>query len=180
MTENGHITTLKDGAELLIRPLKDDELEPYFRFFSELSKEDIAYLQVDVSDPEVVKQRIKTNPQLNVFRVVALDGDRIVADANLRWPQSGWMAHVGDIRVIIAKDFRRRGLASILYRRLFIQAVKEDLEKLEAQMMPQQESARKCVEKLGFREEGVLPKFVQDVDGNLQDLVIMSARVEGF
>jgi len=170
---------LTNGNKVWIRQLEMDEFDKTFQFFNELPEKDRLYLRVDVSDPEVVRQRLKTNPLINMFRLVAMHEDRLVADATLRWPKHGWTSHVGEVRLIIAKDFRRIGLGTILYRKLFIQAVKEGLLKIEAHMMPQQESARKCVEKLGFREEGKLPGFVMDIDGHLQDLIIMSAQVGG-
>jgi L-amino acid N-acyltransferase YncA len=120
------------------------------------------------------------SPFNNLFRIVAHHEDRIVADASLYWPKHGWLSHVAEARIIIAKDFQRLGLGSILYRKLFIQAVKENLLKIEAYMMPQQTGAKRCVEKLGFKEEGRLPGFVKDIHGNLQDLIIMAANVGGF
>jgi RimJ/RimL family protein N-acetyltransferase len=180
MVKKGQVHQLKNKSKVTIRPMVEDDFNRTLQFFKELPQKDILYLKVDVTDPEVVRQRLKTNPMENVFRIVALNDDKIVADATLRWPKSGWMSHVGEIRVIIAKPFRRIGLASILYQTLFVQAVKMGLEKLEAEMTPQQLSARKSVEKLGFKQEGTLPKFVKDIDGNLQDLIIMSVNVGGF
>lgn len=172
--------TLKDGTEVRLRPSRLEDFEKSLRFFQDLSEEDLLYLRLDVTDPEVVRARLKTDPFYNVFRLVVEKDDRIVADATLRWPKAGWTAHVGEARIIIAPDFRRKGLASILYRELFVQAVKLGLEKIEAHMMPQQVSARRCLEKLGFQEEGVLQGFVKDRDGMLQDLVVMSTEVTGF
>jgi len=180
MEDEGQVRTLADGTEITIQPLKPDEYEKSLQFFKDLPEEDLMYLRVDVRDPEVVRKRLNTNPLENVFRLVVYAEDRIIADATLRWPQAGWMAHVGEIRIIISENFRGKGLATMLYRKLFIHAVRVGLEKIEAHMTPEQLGARKCVEKLGFREEGVLPGFVKDVKGNLRDLVIMSAHVEGF
>lgn len=180
MNLRGQVHKLKDGKEVRIRPIRQDEFERSFEFFSKLPEEDRAYLRVDVSDPDVVKKRLTQNPLENGFRLVALFEDRIVADATLSWPKYGWMAHVGEIRTIISKEFRRLGLASFLYRKLFVQAVKNNLEKIEVQMMPEQLAARKVVEKLGFKEEGVLTGFVKDTQGNLRDLIIISVNIATY
>ncbi len=178
--EESQVLTLKDGSQVKLRRLVEKDYDKSFQFFQDLSDEDRLYLRLDVTDPEVVRARMKTNPRENVFRLIVEHEDKIVADATLRWPHAGWMSHIGEVRIIIANDLRRKGLAAILYRKIFIQAVKEGLEKVEGHMTPQQESARKCMEKLGFREQGVLKGFVKDLSGNLQDLVIMSANVGGF
>lgn len=177
---DGQSHKLKDGSEVIIRPLRQDEFNRSYKFFCDLPEEDRAYLRVDVTDPEVVKVRMATNPLENAFRLVALQNDCIVADGTLTWPDHGWMSHVGEVRVIIAKEYRRLGMATLLYRKLFIQAVKENLEKIEAKMMPEQVSAMKCVERLGFKKEGVLSGFVKDGTGNLRDLIIMSVHVGSF
>lgn len=173
----GKTFKLKNGAKIDLRLMNEDDFERSYRFFNNLPEQDKTYLRVDVSDPEIVRARMKTSPLENVFRIVAVHEDQIVADASLKWPEFGWMSHVGEIRLIISRQFRRLGLASILYREMFIQAAKKRLEKIEVQMMPRHVGARRCVEKLGFREEGVLTNFVKDGESNTHDLIIMSTDI---
>lgn len=180
MKSTGQVHKLKDGTEVTIRPLTPDDYEASLLFFRMLPEEDKIYLRLDVDDPDVVKLRLQGDELEHAFRIAALEGDRIVADGVIQWPRFGWMSHVGEIRTIVAKDFRRRGLAAILFRELFIHGVREGLEKIEARMMPDQVSARRCVERLGFKEEGLLPGFALDVNDKVHDLVIMSTDVEGF
>jgi RimJ/RimL family protein N-acetyltransferase len=180
MVEQGQIHTITDGTEVLIRPLTEEDFDKSFKFFSDLPEEDRLYLRVDVADPEVVRRRLKCEEYLNVFRIVAEEAGLIVGDGVLEWPKFGWMAHVGELRAIVSKDFRRRGLATLLFRQLFIHGVREGLEKFEARMMVDQDRARRCVEKLGFTEEGILPGCAMDLKGETHDLVIMSSSVEGF
>ena len=44
--------------------------------------------------------------------------------------------------------------------------------------MRPQKAARKIFRRLGFSEEAMLPDHVTDMDGNAQDLVVMSLDVE--
>jgi RimJ/RimL family protein N-acetyltransferase len=180
MVEQGQIHTIADGTKVLIRNLTEEDFDKSFKFFTDLPEEDRFYLRVDVTDPEIVRHRLKCEEYLNVFRIVAEEEGRIVGDGVLEWPKFGWMAHVGELRTLVSEDFRRRGLATLLFRQLFIRGVREGLEKFEARMMVDQVRARKCVEKLGFTEEGILPGFVMDLKGESHDLVIMSSDVEGF
>ncbi|MHC4941418.1 MAG: GNAT family N-acetyltransferase [Planctomycetota bacterium] len=180
MEENSQKRILNDGSEVEIRPLTEGDFDKSVRFFKELPGEDRLNLRVDVSDPEVIRQRLKCDDYEDVFRLVALHEDRIVGDGVLQWPKFGWTSHVGEIRAITSADFRRKGLATILFRELFIHGVREGLEKIEARIMVDQTSARACVEKLGFTEEGILPGFAMDISGKIHDLVIMSTNVTGF
>jgi L-amino acid N-acyltransferase YncA len=177
MSEQGQKHKLKNGTEVLIRPSTTDDFEKSLAFFQELPETERLYLRVDVTNPEVVRERLNPPALEHAHRIVALEGDRIVADATLLWPQFGWMSHIGELRVIVNKEFRKHGLATVLFRQLFIFAVKQGLEKLQVKMMPQQEAARSCVERLGFTEEGVLPGFVLDIHGKRQDLVLMSINI---
>jgi len=154
--DQGQIHKINDGTEVIIRPLTREDYDKSLRFFIELPEEDRLHLRVDVRDPEVVRRRLDCEEYQNVFRIVAEFGDRIVGDGMLEWPKFGWMAHVGELRAITSKDFRRRGLATLLFRQLFIYGVRQGLEKFEARMMADQVSIRRCVERLGFTEEGIL------------------------
>jgi len=177
MNNEGQVYKLKNDIDVKVRPLRVDEFEKSYRFFCNLSESDKIYLRVDVSDPEVIRARLKENPIENVYRIAATYNDQIVGEASLTWPRAGWTSHVGEIRVIILRDFRRIGLATYLYRDLFVEAVKNRLKKIEVQMTPYQVSARSCVEKLGFQEEGILRGFVKDGKENKHDLQIMSVQV---
>lgn len=180
MENKGQKHRLNDGTEVLVRPLTEDDFDKSFQFFKELPEENRISLRVDVTDPDVVKQRLKCEGILNIFRVGAFDNGRLVGDGVLEWPQFGWMSHVGNIRFLVAEGFRRRGLASLIFRELFLHGIREGLEKIETKFIAHQTAARKAAEKMGFSEEGVLPRFVMDLEGNKHDMVIMSTYVEGF
>lgn len=180
MEEQGQIRILNDGSEVTIRTLTLDDAEHSLRFFRELPEEDRLYLRRDVTDPDTIERRLTCDGNLDAFRLAAFFEDRIVGDGVLQWPKFGWMSHVGEIRAITSADFRRKGLATILFRELFIHGVREGLEKIEARVLNSQTSARACVEKLGFAEEGILPGFAMDLSGKIHDLVIMSTQVGGI
>jgi len=180
MESKGQTYRLSDGTEVLTRPLTEDDFDKSFAFFKELPEENRISLRVDVTDPEVVKTRLRCEGILNTFRIGAFVEDRIVGDGVLEWSDFGWMSHVGEIRFIVAQDFRRRGLASAIFRQLFLHGVREGLEKIETKFIQHQTAARKAAEKMGFSEEGILPRFAMDLEGNKHDMVIMSTYVEGF
>ncbi len=178
MAGKGRIHKLKDGTKIEIRPIEETDADKMFRFFDGLPEGDRLYLKFDVTDPALVKLRLETDVNENLYRIVAIHEDRIIGDGVLEWPSHGWLSHVGEIRAITSRDFRRNGLATILFRELFIYAVKEGLSKLETRMMPDQIAIIKCVEKLGFEKEGILPEFAMDLHRKLHDLVIMSVNLK--
>jgi len=167
---------LKDGTSVTIRPMVEQDLEKTFDFFSKLSEDDKLFLKCDINDKEAVARRIKPDSYdtEHCFRLLAEKDDEIVADATICKPKHGWTTHTSTLRYIVADDYRSKGLANIIVRELFVEAIKEGTEKIEAEVMEDNIAGIKCVEKLGFIKEGVLKDFVTDVKGNKHNLVVMS------
>lgn len=171
---------LKDGSEVLIRPMVDDDLERSLEFFRSLRKDDRAYLRVDVTKREVVERRIQAIQSGTVKRLVALADDRIVADGALELGGSGWREHMGEIRLIVAPAWQRKGLGMLMARGLYRLAATSGVETVVAKMMRPQMSARSIFHRLGFREQATLRDYVKDISGGKQDLIVMHCDLEAL
>jgi len=165
-----------NGKVVAVRPLAPDDLFPLLEFFARLPAEDRLHLRVDVTDRDIVERRMRPPSHWNVLRLVALCGERIVAEATIEHAAHGFSAHVGEIRVIVAPDFRRTGLAGYLCRQLLAHGAVENLEKIEVRLMRDQPAGQRFFEKLGFQEDGLLRGFVKDIEGKNHDLLVMSLR----
>lgn len=175
-----HKVKLKDGTEVVIRELTIDDLEKSLAFFSQLPKEDRVYLRVDVTKPENVEQRIKRMRIDNVHRLVALAGDRIVADGALELEAEEWEQHMAELRLIVAHDFQRKGLGLLMARELYTLAASKNVEEVVARFMAPQKGARSVLEKLGFHQDTILHDYVRDIDGNKRDLVLMRCDLKSL
>ena len=174
------VMTLKDGTEVIIRPLKNDDLEKSFTFFQELPEEDRAYLRVDVTKHDVVKQRIQAMKRGKVKRLVALYGDEIVADGSLELEGHGWKEHIGELRLIVARSFQRKGLGTLMARELYALATSEKIEEIVVKMLQPQVAARGIFKKLGFSEDVTLREYVKDISGTKQDLIVMRCDLKSL
>jgi RimJ/RimL family protein N-acetyltransferase len=170
--------TLKDGKEITIRAMTEDDLEASLRFFQSFPSEELKYLRTDVTKRENVKKRIDLIKTGLVHRLVGIYNNEIIADGALELSPFEWEKHVGEIRIIIRPDFRRKGLGMIMARELYFIANAEKLEKIIARMMRTQEDAIKIFRKLGFHHEIILDDFVKDRTGQPQDLIIMSVNMK--
>ncbi len=169
---------LKDGSTVLIRKLAMEDLECSLRFFQGLPEEDRRYLRVDVTKREVVERRIRQAEAGEVYRIVALVGDDMVADGALEFSSEGWRSHTAEIRVIVAREYQRRRLGALLIQEVFREAQKRNVEKVVARIAAPQTAARKIFESLGFRLEAVLEDHIKDATGQPQALVIMSCTLD--
>jgi len=169
---------LKDGSTVVIRPMTRDDLEKSIEFFRDLPEDDRASLRRDVTKMEVVEDRIHEMEQGLAKRLVAVAGDKIVADGALEVATYGWEEHVGEIRLIVSKPFQRRGLGRLMARSLYSLATETGIDEIVVKMMPGQTAARAIFHGLGFREETILHNYVRDTKGVRRDLVVMRCSLE--
>jgi RimJ/RimL family protein N-acetyltransferase len=169
---------LIDGTPVVVRQLVIEDLEKSRDFFKSLTLEDRLYLRVDVLDEAVVEKRIKNSGLSRIQRIVAEIDGQIVADAGFERRTHGWERHLADFRLIVAPQFRRKGLGMIMAEELYELAVKENVEEMVARFMVPQTAVRKIFERLGFEDDVVLKDFVKDINGQKQDLVIMRGTLD--
>jgi RimJ/RimL family protein N-acetyltransferase len=172
------IETLKDGTNVIIRNLHYDDLDQLMKFYRSLPPDDRMYLKVDVTNRNVVKQRIKLMEVGTVFRIIALHDGKIVGDGMFEISKEEWRKHQGELRVIVARDFQRKGLGLIMMRELHSLAINKGVDKIVVKMMKPQIGALNICKKLGFHQESVIKNYVWDQAGEPQDLVIMTCDVK--
>jgi L-amino acid N-acyltransferase YncA len=174
-----HVAQLKDGTEVLIRLLRIDDLDQSLAFFQALPEEDRAYLRVDVTKRDVVERRIcQALRSDNIERIVALDGKEIVADGALEVGGDEWDRHVGELRVVVAHAYQRKGLGTVMMRELYAEAASKKVQEIVVRIMRPQKAAWEICRKLGFKEELLLHDYLKDVVGRKQDLILMRCDLE--
>lgn len=171
---------LRDGTKIAIRNITMDDLENYMKFFRSLPPRDRKYLRINVTDDNLVKERIRQIRSGNFFRIVALKDDEIIASGALELYVDDWHKHHAELRVIVSRVYQRKGLGLIMNRELYMIAAQHNVKKVIAKMMRPQIGAMKILHKLGFKEEYLIPKYVQDQNEIAQDLVIMTCDMKDF
>jgi RimJ/RimL family protein N-acetyltransferase len=172
--------TLRDKTTIVLKPFERKDKDALLAFFQRMPEADRLFLKDDVTDPAVVERWAADLNYDKVFPLLAWRGNDVVADATLHKNLGGWMKHVGTIRMVVAREFQKHGVGSILANELFLHALKSGLEKIVAEMMETQEGARKVFEKLGFRQEAVLHGHVRDQIGIRHDLLVLTKDLEEF
>ena len=171
---------LKDGSEVLIRQLREDDINRSFAFFRALPEEDRAYLRVDVTKRDVVEERIRAMESGKTLRLVAVIDDQIVADGALELAAHGWTKHVAELRLIVARPYQHKGLGMLMARELYGLAATNKVEEVIVEMMRPQVAAMTIFKSLGFHQEAILPDYVRDIRGKKQDLVLMRCDLESL
>ena len=165
---------LRDGSQVLLRPLGFEDAEGLLLLYRGLPEEDRLVLRDDVTRAEW-SERFLTKVALgDVVSIVAEEEGHLVGEASLYRMRHGWTAHVGELRVSVDRAHQRKGLGFVLARELVKLARGLSLEKLVAQMVETQVAALKVFQKLGFVQEAVLKGHVKDAEGQKRDLFLLS------
>lgn len=168
---------LADGRSVTLRLMAPADAYRLHAFARSLPKDDLQFLRVDITRMVVVLhwvQNIKAGLTVTVLAVA--DGE-VVGYASVHNDQVSWQRHLGELRIQVAPAYRGCGLGSMLGREIFAIAPDLGIEKIVAQMTPNQQQAIALVRRHGFRQEAVLHDFVIDRDGRKNDLVVMTCEV---
>jgi len=174
------IENLKDGSEIVIRSMTMKDLEPLLDFFNGLPQNERRYFRVDVTDKDVMTQRIKQMKTGPLVRLIAQVDNKVIATGLLELSEEEWRKHQCELRTIVDPSMRHKGLGTVMLRELYLLAVEKKVERVVVRIMRPQRAARAICHKLGLREEVVLPDYVKDTTGKKQDLIIMTGEMKEF
>jgi RimJ/RimL family protein N-acetyltransferase len=169
---------IKDGTEVVLRPMVAEDRDALLAFFRALPEADRMFLKEDVTKAEVVDRWITGLDYDRIIPILALQNDRIVADGTLHVDRYGWTRHIGELRIVVAREFQNRGVGSQVARELVGLAQQVGLEKIQAQVVEDSLGAIGMFHKLGFRIEVVRREHVLDLKGQRRNLVIMVNNVD--
>lgn len=170
------IVTLKDGANILLRPMVTEDEAALAELFAPVSDYDVRYLRDNVRDPAIIKHWCRDLDYAKVLPLMALLKDRIVGQATLHY-RKGPRRHIGEVRIYLAVDFRKRGLGTKMLKTLIELARKQGLQILVAEIVTEQSQVIKAFQNLGFETRSVFEDFFMLPDGELRDSVIMTLHL---
>ncbi len=180
MAEYPKTVTLKDNNRVELRLMRDNDMDSLLGFYRSIPEENRQFLRIDVTNRKNLERRFGNLDYVHLYPILALDENKIIGIGTMFKAEIGWKRNLGEVRVLIAPNYRRKGLATILVRELFFHALKSKICKIQAEMVEDQKSAIAAFEKLGFRKEATLRKHITDTHGKRENLIIMTLDVEDY
>jgi GNAT superfamily N-acetyltransferase len=166
---------LRDGSRILVKALEDGDEEALLEFFLRIPEEERFFLKEDVTAPDVVQRWVMERDFRRALALLALDGPRIVADAVLIRRRGTSRSHIGEIRVVVAPEYRDHGLGTALIRELCDIADDAGLEKVMFELVADREQeAIRAAEWLGFLRVASIEGGAVDPLGHHHDVVLMA------
>jgi ribosomal protein S18 acetylase RimI-like enzyme len=158
-----------------VRRLTTGDAAALKAFLAAIPPGDRSFIKEDVTDPELPLAWIADG---ETPRAVATDGEAIVGLVSVI-QGVGWSSHVGDLRLVVHPDYRRRGLGTQLARWGLLEAVRTGLKKLVVEVVAEQEAAAAMFQGMGFEAEALLKDQIRDREGNLRDVLVLAHQVQG-
>ena len=173
-------TTTVGDVDVTFRMMEPSDRDEILSFARELPEEDLMFLRTDITQESTVDTWMNYLKSGRTLTLTAEVEGRIAGYASIHLNEAGWTRHVGEMRVLIGRNFRGIGLGKRLTNEAFAMAKDLGMKKITAQMATDQRGARQVFEHLGFRPEALLADHVMTRDGVTRDLLIMSYDVDGF
>ncbi len=167
-----HLITLQDGLRVVLRPLTPKDRDALVALFASLPAEETQYFRSNVSNTQMVASWAEKVDYSKVFPLVAVVNDRIVGNSTLHLG-SGYTRHVGEVRLFLARDFRRRGIGSAMLKALIDIGRRLGLRQLVAEVVENQPQVIHAFEHLGFERDGVFKDMFMTPEGDTLDMIVL-------
>jgi len=171
---------LKDGTEVILRPMTATDRQLVGDFFNRLTPSVLQYVRSDVIDPQVLDQWFAKLDYEKVFPLLALIDNKVVADATLHRVAYGWRKHLGTVRIVVDSGFHEKGLGTLMINEIVDLAQEFGLEKLMVEFPLKAHSALAMFKAVGFSPRAVIEGLMKNRHGEDLDVVIMVMDVAAY
>jgi L-amino acid N-acyltransferase YncA len=172
-------TEIKNG-QVRLRLMMPKDGKAMLAFTQSLPEEDLVFLTVDITQPGIVDRWAHSLESGRIKVVVAEANGQFVGFGSLSRNEPFWTRHMGEIQIMIAPEYRGRGLGHLLANEVFALANEAGFQKIVARMAATQRGAVQVFESLGFRAEALLADYVMDRQDKTHDLIVMSYDLTGL
>ena len=164
---------LRDGKRVLIRPFTQNDAPSLFAFFQGLPADVRRFAWDNISDPALIEAWGRNVDYAKALPLLALDEQRIVADATLHRREGGPLRLAGRIKWLIDPAYRGLGLGTTLVNNFINVARQQGLRHLNCLLIEDLEvDAVQTLTELGF-EPTSFAGYGTDPDGGAHDMVKM-------
>ncbi len=167
---------VKDGV--IYRLQRPEDLVELAKLLKEVSDEEapISARSVDIMSAIAnffkIQQDMKRKKRVSI---VAEVNGKIVGNATIK-KMNGRLNKVGNIGILIKKEYRNRGIGTNLMKLLLKEAKKIGIEIATLEVVADNKPAIRVYEKMKFKEFGKLPKSIQ-FGKKMKDIIYMYRRI---
>ncbi len=165
--------SLTNGVQAVVRPLQADDEAAFTAFHGAIAAKERFLIKHRLSDPLQIGQWCADLDYEKRLPLLALADGRIVGHATLHQRPGGWKRHIGMVDALIHPDYRGLGVLRALLHELVEIARHGGLTRLEAEFNGERKNTIGSFGKCGFVELTRLPDYLQDMEAQTHDYVLM-------
>ena len=163
------IKVLSSGLRVLVRPLSEGDADQLAELFEKAAPDDLERYRSNPTDRQVVQTWVNNIDLRRVFPLVVVANDRIIGEATIHFG-SKYQRHLGWVRVFLDREFRRRGIGTLMLATTIDIARRIGLHQLLGMVPTDQPQVIKALEDLGFRREFIHNDYAILQDGRTLDV----------
>jgi len=165
-------------APITIRPLRPTDKHALLALFRRIPVNERGRFFPDaVIDPVLVARWCAHWANGRSRVLVGFDGDRMIGGGAVDLDRHHMKAHVGQIRLAVDPQYRRRGLGHMIMREVLDLAPQLGLTWVDAEVGSHEVAALRFLRSLSFQQHGVLPDHGRDMLGARFDVILMARQV---
>lgn len=171
------VFTLKDGTRVLVRPLVEQDRQALLDLFLPVGLDEKRYIRHDIHNPMILESWIDELNYDTVLPLVAEVNNRLIGVASLHFRQ-GPARHRAEIRIFLAKNYRKRGVGTRMLNGLIELAKRRGIAILEVEIVSDQSHLVKAFHNIGFNTVCTLEDFFMLPDGDCLDVHLLVKHLQ--
>jgi RimJ/RimL family protein N-acetyltransferase len=169
------LVAVTDGGQAIeLRPLRVDDRAEAEAFVARFPAGEKAFFDRSLISQVAIAGWTRQTPGR---RLGAFQNGRLVALLSII-PGTGWVSHVGEMRLVVAPEARGKGVAGLMLERSNDLAHDLELSKLTIEVAAVHERLIAMFTRAGFVQEALLKDHVRETAGTSADLLILSKFLE--
>ncbi len=164
---------LTTGVEATVRPLEAGDEAAFTSFHDAIAEKERFLIKHRLTDALQIGEWFAELDYERRLPLLALVEGRIVGHATLHQRPGGWKRHIGMVDALIHPDYRGLGVLRALLHELVEIARHGGLTRLEAEFNGERKNTIASFRKCGFVELVRLPDYLQDMQAQTHDYVLM-------
>jgi GNAT superfamily N-acetyltransferase len=169
---------LRDGTEVVVRPLNRRDDTRLQKFFLAVPEEERLFVKQPIHDKTLFRQWCRQADFERNLPLLMLHGKKVIGEATLHQRGGGWKRHIGLITLLTHPEYRGRDVSKVLVTELTHIARHCGLRKLEAEVNGERKIALHVFAQLGFNVLMNLPDYVLDMKAVTHDYVLLGKNLK--